>query len=126
MATLELEAELEPTATAVRVSQAELTVEFEDGRTLSVPVAWYPRLLDGTAKQRQNFEVGSFGIHWPDLDEDISYRGLLLGRKSGESAGSLKFWMDARRKGKKVTLQDFVNMKRKLKRETKPVGAKKR
>jgi hypothetical protein len=89
-------------------------------------VAWYPRLLDGTAKQRQNFEVGSFGIHWPDLDEDISYRGLLLGRKSGESAGSLKFWMDARRKGKKVTLQDFVNMKRKLKRETKPVGAKKR
>jgi hypothetical protein len=73
-----------------------------------VPLAWYPRLQFGTAKERQRFEIGAFGIHWPDLDEDLSYRGLLLGRKSGESGASLKFWFDARKKGKRTTLQDFA------------------
>jgi hypothetical protein len=76
-------------------------------------LAWYPRLQHGTAKERQNFEVGSVGIHWPDLDEDISYRGLLLGRKSGESPESFKFWLDAKRKGKTATLTEFVNSRRK-------------
>jgi hypothetical protein len=113
MPTLNLEAELDVRATQVRVSESELTVEFEDGRTLAAPIAWFPRLHQGTAKERQNFEFGAFGIHWPDLDEDISYRGLLLGRRSGESAASLKFWLDARKKGKKVTLQDFVKERRK-------------
>lgn len=113
MATLDLESELEVTAGAVRVTDSELIVEFDDGRTLSAPLAWYPRLQHGTAQERQNFEVGAFGIHWPELDEDISYRGLLLGRRSKESSASLKFWLDARRKGKSVTLEDFVRSLRK-------------
>ena len=116
MRTLELEHELEVTATAVRVTETDLFVEFEDGRNLSVPVAWYPRLVHGSMKERQNFEIGAFGIHWPDLDEDISYRGLLLGRRSAESSESLKFWLDATRKGKHVTLMDFVKAKRKTKK----------
>ena len=113
MTTLDVESELEVQASAVRVTDDQLPVEFEDGRTLSVPLAWYPRLQHGTVKERQSFEIGAFGIHWPDLDEDISYRGLLLGRKGGESPESLKFWLDARKKGKKVTLDDFVRWKRK-------------
>src|SRR4051794_23406732 len=113
MTTLNLESELEVEASAVRVTDDQLIVELEDGRTLSVPLAWYPRLLHGNVKERRNFEIGGFGIHWPDLDEDISYRGLLLGRKSGESAGSLKVWLDAHRKGKRVTLEDFMKSKRK-------------
>lgn len=118
MPTLDLESELDVTASMVRVSDAELTVELEDGRTISVPLAWYPRLQHGTQKERQNFEVGDFGIHWPDLDEDISYRGLLLGRRSGESSASLKFWLDAHKQGKKVTLADFVKSKHaKIKRK---------
>lgn len=112
MPTLDLESELDVKATGVRVSDAELAVELEDGRTLLVPLAWYPRLQHGTAEERQNFEVGAFGVHWPDLDEDISFRGLLLGRRSGESSGSLKFWLDARKRGKKVTLADFVKVRR--------------
>jgi hypothetical protein len=114
MSALDLESELDVRATEVRVTEAELIVEFEDGRTLSSPIAWYPRLQHGNDKERQKFEIGAFGIHWPDLDEDISYRGLLLGRRSGESAASLKFWMDARKKGKKVTLQDFMKSRRKV------------
>lgn len=114
--TLNVESELEVQAAAIRVTEDELTVEFEDGRTLSVPLAWYPRLLHGSNKARQNFEIGAFGIHWPDLDEDISYRGLLLGRKSGESADSLKFWLDNHRKGKKVTLLDYSRSRKSKKK----------
>ena len=117
MTTLNLEAELDVKASDVQVTDSELIVEIEDGRTLKVPLAWYPRLQHGTPKERKNFEVGHFGIHWPDLDEDISYRGLLLGRKSGESGASLKFWLDARKKGKKVTLEDFSKALRAKKRK---------
>jgi len=115
MSISEIEDELDVRAMAVRVSDTELTVELEDGRTLSVPLAWYPRLEHGKRKELQNFEVGAFGIHWPDLDEDISYRGLLLGRRSQESSESLAFWLDARKKGKSVTLEDFVKAKRRSK-----------
>src|SRR5271156_4464374 len=114
MPTLDLESELDVRATSVRVDEDELIVEFENGRTLSTPVAWYPRLFAGNTKERRKFKVGAMGIHWPDLDEDISYRGLLLGRRSGESAASLKFWMDAHKKGKKATLEDFSKSRRKL------------
>ena len=113
MPTLDLESELHVTASHVRVTDNELVVEFDDGRTLSAPLVWFPRLQHGTPQERQNFEVGAFGIHWPKLDEDISYRGLLLGRPSKESAASLKFWLGARRKGKSVTLEDFVKSTRK-------------
>jgi hypothetical protein len=112
MPILDLEPELEVSATEVRVSADELTVQLEDGRTVSVPTAWYPRLQNGNPKERQNFRISPDGVHWPDLDEDISFRGILLGRKSGESAESLKFWLDARKNGKKVTLEDFMKSRR--------------
>jgi hypothetical protein len=117
MTTLELESALDVQAMSVRVTRDELIAELEDGRTISAPLVWYPRLLHGNSKERQNFEIGAFGIHWPDLDEDISYRGLLLGRKSGESPACFKFWLDARKKGKKVTLMDFVRAKRKARKK---------
>jgi hypothetical protein len=92
-------------AIAVRVTDDALVVDLEDGRQVSAPLAWYPRLLHGTAKERANFEIGHYGIHWPDLDEDISVKGLLLGNKSGESQSSLKRWLDYRQKGKKVPVK---------------------
>lgn len=65
----------------VRFDDANLIVDLMDGRTISVPLAWYPRLFRATAAQRQNWEkAGSgFGIHWPDVDEDLSTEGLLRG-----------------------------------------------
>jgi hypothetical protein len=66
---------------AVTLSDDALSVELMDGRTISVPLAWYPRLLDATAKQRRNWKIagGGYGIHWPELDEDLNTEGLLRG-----------------------------------------------
>ena len=65
----------------VRLTEDLLVVDLLDGRTISVPLAWYPRLLAATAEQRANWRVagGGFGIHWPDVDEDLSTEGLLRG-----------------------------------------------
>jgi hypothetical protein len=65
----------------MRVSEDTLTVDLMDGRTISVPLVWYPRLFSGTAKQPTNWQVcaAGYGIHWPDLDEDLSTEGLLRG-----------------------------------------------
>ncbi len=65
----------------VRVTEDTLTVDLLDGRTIAVPLAWYPRLLHATPAQRDNWRVagGGFGIHWPDIDEDLSTEGLLRG-----------------------------------------------
>jgi hypothetical protein len=65
----------------VRVSEVVLIVDLMDGRTISVPLVWYPRLLKGTSKQRSNWKVcaAGYGIHWQDLDEDLSTEGLLRG-----------------------------------------------
>ncbi len=87
-------------ARAVRliVSDEALTVDLVDGRTIIVPLAWYPRLWHGTPAERNHFEFladGAF-IHWPDLDEDLSVAGLLAGRRSGESSQSLKKWLQNR------------------------------
>jgi hypothetical protein len=73
-------------------------VQLDDGRTISVPLEWYPRLVEGTAQERGHWElIGSGqGIHWPDLDEDIGVQALLDGRRSGEAAGSFKKWLAAR------------------------------
>lgn len=85
-------------ATNVLISDDTLTVELVDGRTLSVPLAWYPRLSHGNPQERKRWEwIGDGeGIHWPDLDEDISVKGLVLGRHSGESQRSLQRWLKAR------------------------------
>jgi hypothetical protein len=72
----------EPLATGVELSKSMLKIVLDDGRELSVPIEWFPRLRDATAKQRANWRfIGrGEGIHWPDLDEDISVIGLLRGR----------------------------------------------
>ena len=92
-------------ATHVQVTEDTLRVELEDGRTIAVPILWYPRLTHGTQQERNNFEIGHYGIHWPDLDEDISIKGLLLGNKSGESQTSLARWLSYRKRGKKVPVK---------------------
>jgi hypothetical protein len=87
-----------PEALNVIVTDDTLTVDLVDGRTLSVPIAWYPRLAHATASERQNWTVigRGEGIHWSDLDEDISVAGLLAGRASGESQASLETWLRSR------------------------------
>ncbi|MCZ7673155.1 MAG: DUF2442 domain-containing protein [Chloroflexi bacterium] len=85
-------------AISVIITDDTLSVDLEDGRTISVPIGWYPRLAHGTAEERANFEISGAGqgIHWPDLDEDIGVEGLLLGKKSSESAGSFERWLNQR------------------------------
>jgi hypothetical protein len=78
---------------SARVTDDELTVDLADGRTISVPVLWFPRLAYGTPAERDHFEIKRQGIHWPDLDEDVSVRTLLLGRGLGESRESLEKWL---------------------------------
>jgi hypothetical protein len=85
-------------AESVQFSDDSLTVRLDDGRALSVPLAWYPRLLYGTKAERENYELigEGEGIHWPELDEDLSVDGLLAGRRSAESAASLAKWIEKR------------------------------
>jgi len=87
-------------ALEVNITDDTLTVDLADGRTLSVPLTWYPRLLHGTPEERRNWRLigNGVGIHWPDLDEDIGVEGLLLGKPSGESPASLQRWLDVRAK----------------------------
>jgi hypothetical protein len=68
-------------ATAVRFDDNSMWVDLSDGRTLGVPYAWFPRLFNATPKQREAVEIGRFGLHWEDIDEDISIAGLLAGRR---------------------------------------------
>jgi len=102
MSTLAVEAN--PLASAVEVTEDELVVELKDGRSISVPIAWFPRLLHGTAEERRNWELlgDGEGIHWPDLDEDISVEGLLVGLPSRESQRSLGLWIKQRQKGRSL------------------------
>jgi len=67
-------------ATAVRFDEAQMWVDLEDGRTLGVPLVWFPRLLHGSPEQKADFFISPSGIHWDGLDEDISISGLLAGR----------------------------------------------
>ena len=82
----------------VTVTEATLTIELSDGRSISVPLAWYPRLVHGTPGERSNWRLidQGVGIHWPTLDEDISVENLLAGRRSGGSHRSLKRWLSQR------------------------------
>jgi len=82
----------------VQVTEDYLVVDLSDGRTVSVPIAWYPRLECGTNAERSNWRLigRGEGIHWPDLDEDISVEGLLAGRASGESQASFQRWLKSR------------------------------
>jgi hypothetical protein len=85
----------------ISVTDQALVVELIDGRTLIVPLAWYPRLLHGSPSERSHWRLigGGVGVHWPDLDEDISVEGLLAGRRSGETTASIRRWLGARADG---------------------------
>jgi hypothetical protein len=74
----------------VAVDGDRLTVELMDGRAIAVPLAWYPRLFDATPEQRRNWEIagGGYGIHWPDVDEDLSTEGLLRGAPAPRSSAA--------------------------------------
>ena len=88
-------------AQRVEVSDDALIVDLADGRTISVPLVWFPRLAYGTPGERANWRlVGKgVGIHWPGVDEDISVESLLAGRRSGETQDSLRRWIEGRKAG---------------------------
>jgi hypothetical protein len=82
----------------LEVSEDALIVDLSDGRTLKVPLAWFPRLAHASSSERRNWRRigGGIGAHWDDLDEDISVEGLIAGRRSGESQTSFKNWIEKR------------------------------
>ena len=96
MSTLILEQD--PLAVSLELSSDALIVELSDGRTLSVPLQWYPRLLEATDDERRNWQLlgDGYAIEWPDLDEHIGVEGLLAGRRSGESTASHERWIASR------------------------------
>lgn len=98
MNTLTLERDL--CVEKVKIDSSTITVELSDGRAVSNPLVWYPRLLNGTVKERSNWELigDGQGLHWPDLDEDLSMEGMIQGRPSFESQKSFQKWIVERRK----------------------------
>ncbi len=87
-----------PAARNVSTTDDALAVELSDGRSISAPLAWYPRLLHAAAEERADWRIigRGEGIHWPALDEDISIESLLAGKPSAESRRSLKRWLEGR------------------------------
>jgi hypothetical protein len=87
-----------PKAEDVKVTDDTLRVDLSDGRTISVPLEWFPRLVHATLEERNNWRLigKGHGIHWEDIDEDISVNGLLAGKPSGESQESFKKWLKQR------------------------------
>lgn len=97
MTTLAVEFEI-PDAVDVSITEDTLNVELSDGRSISVPLEWYPRLVHAAQDERNNWRLigRGHGIHWEDLDEDISVESLLAGKPSGESQASFKEWLAER------------------------------
>jgi hypothetical protein len=95
ISTVEIEV---PLAQDVAVTKDTLRVDLSDGRTISVPLAWFPRLVHASPAERKNWRLigGGNGIHWEDIDEDISVEGLLAGKPSGESQTSFAKWLEKR------------------------------
>ena len=111
MSTLAIEIEI-PVAESVSVTEETLSVDLSDGRTISVPTAWYPRLLNATLRERKNWRLigRGHGIHWEDIDEDISVEGIVAGKPSGESQTSFKKWLGVRKS--RITMQMHPKAKR--------------
>jgi len=86
-------------AVRVEVTDEELSIGLADGRTVSAPLSWYPRLVHATPEERDGWQLvgGGSGIHWPAIDEDLSVASLLAGRPSGERRESLQRWLASRR-----------------------------
>lgn len=76
-------------ATSVRFDDDQMWIELDDGRTLGIPLAWYPRLLHGTPEQRNQVSISPSGLHWEELDEDISIAGLIAGRRDMTRMGKV-------------------------------------
>ena len=97
MTTLAIKLDL-PYAENVMVTEDTLNVDLSDGRTISVPLTWFPRLVHASREQRNNWRLigRGHGIHWDDIDEDVSVEGIITGRPSGESQSSLKKWLEER------------------------------
>ena len=87
-----------PRVVSVTVTDDTLSVDLEDGRTIAVPIGWYPRLAHGPPAERANVQISSagYGLHWPELHEDIGVEGLLLGKPSTERAASFERWLQRR------------------------------
>jgi hypothetical protein len=96
-----------PEPIGVRIAKGRLTVDLADGRTISAPLNWYPRLSHGTPKEWRNFELNYEGIHWPDLNEDVSVAALLAAQKSSESPKSLRRWLKYREQGQKEPILEL-------------------
>jgi hypothetical protein len=92
----------------VAITEDTLTVCLADGRTISVPLEWFPRLMHASQAERKNWRLigKGAGLHWPDLDEDISVHGLLLGRRSTESRRSFQLWLQKRTLGDQGSNQE--------------------
>ena len=90
--------ETDPLATQIEVTDEKLIVNLIDGRSLIIPLSWYPRLLHATKKERENWEIlgDGYAIAWDDLDEHIGIEGLLAGKSSGESDRSFERWLTSR------------------------------
>lgn len=88
----------EPAAIHATITEEKLIIELADGRGISVPLSWFPRLMHGSMRERQNWQLlgDGYAIEWPDLDEHIGIEGLLAGRRSGESQKSFERWLTAR------------------------------
>jgi hypothetical protein len=91
--------ERSPNAVTVNVTDDRIEVQLDDGRRLSVPLDWYPRLAHATAAERSRYELwgSGYAIEWPDIDEHISVEGLLAGRRSGECSASYEKWLTSRK-----------------------------
>lgn len=98
-----------PDAVAIAVTEDMLTARLSDGRTISAPLAWYPRLVCATPEERDNWEIHAGGqhLHWPDLDEDLSVEMLLTGQRSGESRRSFERWLRSKRADLPVTIHEI-------------------
>ena len=90
----------EPRIKEIRVTEDTITADLMDGRTICVPLAWSWRLSEATPEQRAHYEIigDGHGVHWPDVDEDISVANILLGKPSGESQSSFRRWLEGRAK----------------------------
>ena len=112
MSTLVVELEI-PGAKTVWVTDDLLSAQLSDGRTISAPLSWYPRLVQATPEERDNWELHyeSQHIHWPDLDEDISVEMLMRGVPSGESPISFQRWLKAKQAGEPVAIHEIRTAK---------------
>lgn len=96
-------------ATNLRFTDESLIVDLADGRTITVPLSWYPRLAHATKEERDNWEMlfDGEGFSWRDLDEDLSVDGFIKGRPSGESKRSFERWLKAKNEGRGLTIPEL-------------------